>query len=177
MKKLLYVLSFIASIHSIAAMSAGNLPETSAVDSKSCKLFSHRTHPFILIINKGENLLDAITDCADAANIGAAHVSGLGAVENPTLAYYDSTAKQYEYKTFPGTYELALLNGNLTQSEGKSFAHLHIIMGDKKYNVVAGHLKNAQVSSSAEITIIPLEAPIIRKFDPNTGLNLITVKQ
>lgn len=103
-----------------------------------------------------------------------ASVSGLGQLHDPVLAYFssDPSAKPTLTK-FSGFYELASLNGNVTNNSGKYYTHLHTTLADKKFNGVAGHINAAKVGLIAEITIIPLSAPLERTVDPKTGFGPI----
>ncbi len=146
----------------------------SVVDSHTCKKLVGTDSPFMLIIHKGENLTDTIIKCADAINIKSAMLTGLGALENPTLAYYNLETKQYQNKTFSGIYELISLNGNIAFADDKRVFHIHVAIGDDKYHVYGGHLVDALVGVTAEVMFVPFKAPIFRKFDSDIGLKLIS---
>ena len=69
----------------------------------------------------GENLFESILRCADAANIQSAIISGLGALDDVNVAYYNLNTRQYQTKLFTGMYELVSLNGNIAFLDGKQF--------------------------------------------------------
>lgn len=148
----------------------------SVVDSSSCSKLADTDLPFILIVHKGESLIETILKCAQAINLKAASLSGLGALENPTIAYYNLNSKEYQNKLFPGDFELTSLNGNLTKAEDEWVAHIHVTLGDEDYRVIGGHLQNAVVSITTEITVIPFQNPIVRKMDADIGLKLISTR-
>jgi predicted DNA-binding protein with PD1-like motif len=129
--------------------------------------------PFILALNIGENLFEGIMRCAQAANLKSASISGLGALDDVTVAYYNLETKSYQTKLFPGMYELVSLHGNIAMLDGKHFIHIHAAIGDDQYRIFGGHIMDATVGPSAEITVIPLSAAIQRKYDDRTGLKLM----
>ena len=143
------------------------------VDSNSGHLVAHTDKPFILALTMGENLFEGILRCANAAELNSASISGLGALDDVTVAYYNLQTKQYQTKLFKGMYELISLNGNITLVEGKRFIHIHAALGTEEYDVVGGHIMDAIVGPSAEITIIPLSGDIDREYAAATGLKLM----
>lgn len=157
-----------------AALAADEGKNTPAVNKSTCGQLANTTQPFVLVLNSGDGLIDSITQCAKEAKLMGASVSGLGQLHDPTLAYFssDPTAKPALTK-FSGFYELASLNGNVTNNSGKYYTHLHTTLADKKFNGIAGHINDAKVGLTAEITIIPLAAPLERTVDPKTGFGPI----
>lgn len=145
----------------------------SIVDTHAGHKLLNTQKPFILVLKKGENLFEGILRCADAANLQAASISGLGALDDVTIAYYNLDTKQYQTKLFHGMYELISLHGNISFVEGKRFLHIHAALGTEEYNVIGGHIMEATVGPTAEITIVPLASPITREFNAEVGLKLM----
>lgn len=173
MKKTSLVIFLFFTLCSGASLAKQAKP-VSAVHVNECNQLLHQgNQPFILVLKKGEKIINSLMHCAKEAHISAASFSGLGALENPTLAYYNIKNKKYQDKTFSGSYELASINGTLTMFEKKPYIHAHVVLGDAKYSAKSGHLKESKVGATAEITIIPLKNNIMRKIDATTGLNVI----
>ncbi len=143
------------------------------VDSQSGSKVANTDKPFILALKQGENLFEGILRCANDANIKSASISGLGGLDDVSVAYYNLVTKEYQTKLFTGMYELISLNGNITWVDGKRFIHIHAAIGTETYNVFGGHIMDAIVSPSAEITVIPLSDKIERAYDVATGLKLM----
>lgn len=142
----------------------------SIVDTSTCHQLAGTNKPFILNLNRGENLFQGILNCAEKIGLQAASLSGLGALENPSVAFYHLHLKQYDTKIFPGIFELVSLNGNISFVDGKHFAHIHAALGKEDHSLFGGHLMDATVGVLAEITIIPLEGRIERQFIEDIGL-------
>lgn len=143
------------------------------INSSSGRLVAGSREPFILALNIGENLFEGIMRCAVDAGIKSASLSGLGALDDVTVAYYNLESKTYQTKLFHGMYELVSLNGNIALVDGKPFIHIHAAIGDNQYQLFGGHIMDATVGPSAEITIIPLGGDIHRQYDDRTGLKLM----
>lgn len=142
----------------------------SLVTTETCHQLAGTTKPFILNLNRGENLFQAILHCAEKVGLQAASLSGLGALENPSVAFYHLNIKQYDTKLFPGIFELVSLNGNISFVDGKPFVHIHTALGAADHSMFGGHLMDATVGVLAEITIIPLEGRIERRHIEELGL-------
>lgn len=144
------------------------------VNTETCHQLKHPKKPFTLVLKKGQDVIPSILQCLKTTKLDSAALMGLGALENPTLAYFNMQTKHYQNKKFAGDYELVALNGNLTNFENDKILHLHVGLGGSDYHMIAGHLLSAKVGATAEITIIPLKGKMQRKLDHETGLNLIS---
>src|SRR3990167_10014925 len=103
-----------------------NASHYAAVNKDHCVRMQHTTKPFILVLNRGENIHESINQCASDAKIKAASLSGLGQLEHPTLAYFTSNPQEKPtLKKFEGFYELASFNGNITNNANKYYTHAH----------------------------------------------------
>lgn len=143
----------------------------------SCSKLANKTQPFILVLNQGDDLLESITQCATDAKLMSASISGLGQLHNPTLAYFSSNPHDKPtLTTFSGYYELASLNGNITNNNGQYYTHAHAVLADKKFHGIAGHVNHAKVGLTVEITIVPLSSSIQRAVDAKTGFGSITMQ-
>ncbi|CAN5242411.1 hypothetical protein BH10PSE19_BH10PSE19_20090 [soil metagenome] len=165
----------LTTISVIASVNAHENTYSSAVVNKSsCAKLANTTHPFILVLDSGDELLESITRCAKDAKLIGASISGLGQVHNPTLAYFSSNPKDKPtLTTFPGYYELASLNGNVSVNEHSYYTHAHAVLADTKFHGIAGHVNSAKVGLTVEITIVPFSNSVERTVDPKTGFGPI----
>ncbi|TAK78318.1 MAG: DUF296 domain-containing protein [Gammaproteobacteria bacterium] len=146
------------------------------IDSRSGEKMIGYDKPFILKLAAGENLFESILRCANDAKLPSASISGLGGLDDVSVAYYNLKTQQYQTKLFTGMYELISLNGNITVVEEQRFIHIHAALGTEEYNVIGGHIMSAIVNPTVELTIIPLASPIYRQFDAASGLKLMCTK-
>lgn len=129
---------------------------------------------FLIKLDKGDELVASIHSVMNKEGVKAGVVvSGIGGCSSVVIRYFDLKTKKYTDKEFKGFFEITSLSGNISVLDGKSFAHLHITLGDSDYNVFGGHLGSAIVEITCEIVINPFEGEILREFDPGTGANLI----
>jgi predicted DNA-binding protein with PD1-like motif len=166
--------TFFACGATLAMASAGTSASTAAVNKATCGKLVNTEKPFVLVLDKDDDLIDSITQCAKDAKLKGASVSGLGQLYNPVLAYFssDPNAKP-ELTAFEGFYELASLNGNITNNAGKYYTHLHMVLADEKFRAIAGHVNSAKTGMTVEVTIVPFSASFQRTVDGKTGFGPI----
>lgn len=156
---------------STAAQASTN--HLSAVSSDGCGRLKGSTKPFILALKKGQSMHEAILQCANDAELKGATLSGLGGIAPTTLLYFDHVAKKYHRKTIEEFMELVSLTGNITKKEGQREAHIHVALSNKDYQMTGGHLEKATVAAIAEIKIVPTSGELIKRFDDETGLDVL----
>jgi predicted DNA-binding protein with PD1-like motif len=132
------------------------------------------TQPQLFSIARGESLMAALSSYAKQHHIPSASLTGLGALQNITLGYFNFQEKKYQYKTFEGIYELITLTGNITKFNNEYVVHAHVALSDENYQLIGGHLQEAVVAVTAEMTLFPLSSTICRQFDSKIQLNLIS---
>lgn len=129
---------------------------------------------FLLVLKKKEEVIKTITDFCIKNKVYSGYVSGIGAIEDIKIGYFDEKQKEYIYSEIKESCEVLSLKGNVSLKESKPFLHLHIVLGKKDFNAVGGHLFNAVVSATLEIFIFPFNKKFIRNFDEETNLYLIS---
>jgi hypothetical protein len=159
----------------LLCFSFNSVAESSAVVSPSqCGALKNKRAPFMLILKKDAPIIPGILSCVNAARIDNASVKGIGAIKDPTLAYYDLGKKEYKSHQFSGIYEILGLNGDVSLLKGKRMLHIHTVIGDEAYNAHGGHLMHGIIGVTGEFVITPMGGKAIREFNKETGLNLIS---
>ncbi len=128
---------------------------------------------FLIRLAKGEEIIAALSAFVEEQKIPGGFVFGLGAFKNATLGYFDSAKKEYVKNHFKEDMEFGSLTGSISYFEGKPFVHAHVVASGPDSRAHFGHLFSATISATGEFFIIPSDARIERKADPDTGLNLL----
>jgi predicted DNA-binding protein with PD1-like motif len=128
---------------------------------------------YVVRLDKGEELVDSLLKFARQEKITAGTISGIGAVTNVTLGYFDREKREYLQKRFEEVYELVSLQGSVATIDDEPALHLHLIISDRDYSPRAGHLLSAEVAVTGEIFVRSYGEPLWRKKDPEFGLNLL----
>ena|SRR3989344_5829618 len=126
-------------------------------------------------LEKGSEIVSSIISYCRENKISSACFFAIGAVSEVELAYYNIKKKQYQFRKLTEDMEIAGITGNIAVMDGKLVLHAHGTFSDKNFGTTGGHLKSAIVSGACEVFITELEQKLVRKYDEETGLNLISL--
>ena len=124
-------------------------------------------------LKAGSKIPEGLVHLAVEANVRCAKVEAIGGVRELNLAYYNHGTKKYEEHSFREFMEVTSLLGNVTQSDGKPFLHVHGTFGRRDLSVVAGHVVSATVFPLLEVVVTPTKNIAVRRFDEELGLKVI----
>lgn len=136
------------------------------------RLSSINNFIYIIRLEKGEELVNALTRFCMQKNIKNGLFWAIGSVENPTLAHYLVSTKKYTQKTLSGVYEITNLTGNVGLSDGKPLIHAHVTLSDESMRTFGGHLVGAIISATVELHLLQFETAFEKKLDDMIGLKL-----
>ena len=98
---------------------------------------------FLLVLDKGEDIVEVLTQFAMEQEMKFGSVSGIGACDNVTLNFYNLDTQKYEAREVNEALELTSLLGNISHIDDKPFAHLHGTFGTRDFQTLSGHLTKA----------------------------------
>jgi len=128
---------------------------------------------WLLRLDVGDKLPAAIAGFCRERRIPAATASGLGALSDVTLGYFDVETKSYHRTELSGSWELLSLFCDVAEWEGEPFAHAHVVLSGPDCVARGGHLFGGTVSVTAEIRLWPLGRHVRRRMEPSLGLHLL----
>lgn len=108
---------------------------------------------YVLVLDRHDELLESMTRFATETGARAASFQGIGAVGKLTLGFYDLAAEAYERRSWEEDLEVASLIGNLAVVDGGPFPHVHGVFGRRDFSAVAGHVFEAVVSVTLEVSV------------------------
>ena len=135
--------------------------------------FAKIQNGFLVRCDIGDEIVSVLTQFAYEKSIGSGMVTGIGAVKNPGLGYFDLLTKEYLRKEFEGNFELLNLTGNFARLGSDVILHCHATISDVNCTVFGGHLFRGEIAVTGEFYIYPGGIEINRGPDEATGLNLI----
>lgn len=128
---------------------------------------------FIGRLQRGEDLLAALTERCRAAGIRLGRLEAIGAVEVARVGFYDQDGRIYRYLDFDTPQEILSLKGNVSLRDGEVMVHAHITLGDAEGRAGGGHLAPGTRVFACEYLIEELAgAELHRSVDEVTGLPL-----
>jgi len=124
-------------------------------------------------LQRGDDLLEALTAVVQREGVRLGRVEALGAVEKARVGYYDQASFQYEYLDLDQDLEILALVGNVSLRDGQPMVHAHVTLGDAQGRAFGGHLAPGTRVFACEFTVEVLEgAELHRGHDEATGLPL-----
>ncbi len=127
---------------------------------------------YILRLEREEEVVSTLTSFCEKHGIKNAWLTGLGSIDNPTLAHYKVDNKKYSEKKIEGIFEVTNFTGNIALFEGKPLLHPHITLGDENMQALSGHLVHGTVSATMEIKIEVLPTEFTKSMSEEIGLKL-----
>ncbi|MDB5379574.1 MAG: hypothetical protein JWR00_4020 [Rubritepida sp.] len=129
---------------------------------------------FLLVLAPGDEAFSVITDFARREGIGAASLTALGAFERATVAWFDVETNEYVKIPVAEQLEVLSLVGDIAvDDKGKPSLHAHVVLGLRDGSVKGGHLFEAIVRPTLEVTVTESPAHLRRKKRPDLGIALI----
>ena len=98
-----------------------NIPETS-------KMYTYKQigNKYIISINTSEEIVNALNLFCEERKIKSGSITGLGAINEVTLRFFNPETKTFVDKTFREQMEISNLTGNISTMNGKPYLHVHI---------------------------------------------------
>ena len=127
----------------------------------------------VLVFDKGEEIIAALTGYVKAHAISAAHFTAIGALSDAVLGYFDRMRKDYKKIPVREQVEVLSLVGDVALDGGAPKIHAHIVVGDAEGRAHGGHLLEGHVWPTLELILTPSPRPLRRRMDPETGLALL----
>jgi len=125
---------------------------------------------YVVRLDASEKIIETLKALCERDGIGGGYFHGLGAVGEAEIGRFDPESNDYAWVRLSGPCEIVSLYGNITVADGKPFIHAHIALGDNTFAVKGGHLKEAVVSVTCEVTLTRFRDEIARTKDGASGL-------
>lgn len=124
-----------------------------------------------LRLEKGEEVIASLAAFAAARSVRAGLISGLGAMADIELGFFEPATRTYVRRGFPGDHEIGTLTGNFSELNGRPFPHCHVVIGGADFVAYTGHLFRGVVSVTCEIQIVTDPGVLRRVERPDLGFN------
>jgi len=127
---------------------------------------------WILVLDRGEELVGTVTGFLAEKDIRGGFVTGIGALMNHTVGYYDLGAREYLKRTFEENMELGNLTGTVGFVDGSPSLHAHVTISGPELIAFTGHLVKGDVAVTAELIVTDFGTELPREPDDDIGLKL-----
>lgn len=126
-----------------------------------------------VVLDTGDEVLKSLLQVAKEHDLSAASFTGLGALQELVLGYFDWEKKDYRKIPIREQVEILNLTGNIALSDGEPKLHPHIVVGKADGTAHGGHLLEGIVRPTLEVVVMETPAHLHRRSDPETGLALL----
>ncbi len=132
---------------------------------------------FFLVFERGEDLMPVLSRFCEGQEIHWAQFQAIGALEDVEIGYYDLPTREYVFRAESGPFEVASMDGNITELGESPLVHAHAVLSrcDPTLETIGGHLRSAKVALTLELCLWHVTQPLTRSRDDETGLNLISI--
>ena len=119
----------------------------------------------------GQELLTGITNYCGQNNVTSGVIIGIiGSVTKIKLNYLLKLPGDYKTIEYTGPLEIVCAQGTVALKEGNLMLHIHMQLSSPEISH-GGHVVDAMIFSTAEVTIGELDYQLNRALDQYTGLN------
>lgn len=129
---------------------------------------------YLLVFRTGQEVMSGLLAFARKQGLVAGHLTGIGAISDAVIGYFDPNTKSYLRVREDGQREVLSITGNLALYNGAPFYHVHVALGLRDGAARGGHLFAATVRPTVELTLTTYPKPVRRKIDPAWGLPLLS---
>lgn len=127
----------------------------------------------VLRLTNGEEVNESLVKLAAEENIRAAYFSGIGALEEMKVGTLLTGETSYRWDYYEEDLQVTSLNGNIGIVDGKHTVHTHITCSQPDSNIIGGHLDKGITSHTMEIFIDVLDGEVVKRKNPDLGINVI----
>lgn len=128
---------------------------------------------YVLVFGRGDQVMQELQRFARQRKLTGSSLTAIGAFERATLGYFNWQRKDYDRIEVNEQVEVVTLVGDIALADGEPKIHAHVVLGRRDGSALGGHLLEATVRPTLELTLVETPATLQRYHDPETGLNLI----
>jgi predicted DNA-binding protein with PD1-like motif len=120
-------------------------------------------------LDRGEDLIEGIKKVAEKHKVKSGSFSAIGVLSPARLGYLNKETMSYKAIEFKEHVELVSCSGLITQKDGTTDVHAHLVVADKDGLAHGGHaLEGCKVDVTCELTIFAFNRALKRKAIPGT---------
>lgn len=127
--------------------------------------YKQHDNTYFVYLEKGEPVVDVLTNFCKEHNISNGYITGIGAVNNIEMGAYDTKVGEYIKKIYKNSYELITYQGNIMLLDDEPFIHAHITIGNHNMEIFGGHLFSMNVAVVGEFVIQKVNGKSKRTFN------------
>jgi uncharacterized protein len=128
---------------------------------------------YVLVFAKSDEVLSGVSDFAAQQHVASARFTGIGALKEATVGWFDPGRKSYKLNLIRQQVELVSLIGDIGLYNGIPVVHTHFSVGFPDGSMKGGHLIAAVTYPTVELFMTVFPTALQKKLDKETDLKLI----
>jgi len=136
---------------------------------KSKLIYDGPQRTFVLVFENDDEVLENLLAFAREHRLSAAEFTGIGALSDAVLGYFDWQKKDYKRIPVDEQVEVLNLTGNIALADGEPKLHAHIVLGKADGTAHGGHLLEGHVRPTLEVVVTESPAHLQRGATPRPG--------
>lgn len=127
-----------------------------------------------VVFDIDDEVADGLLRVAREQRLEGSHFTGIGALRDVVLGYWDWDAKDYRRIPIREQVEVLSLVGNVALAPDRTpKVHAHVVVGKADGTAHGGHLIEGHVRPTLEVVVTESPRHLQRRADPETGLALL----
>ena len=131
---------------------------------------------FALVFDRGDEVIEALRKFATEQRLLATRFTGIGALSDVVLGFFDRSKKDYNKIAVQEQVELLSLTGDIVIQDDLPVIHAHVVVGKSDGTAHGGHLLQGHVFPTLELMLIESPRYLRRRIDTDSGLALIDLE-
>jgi uncharacterized protein len=162
---------FVAAGLGLAAGTAGAAePVAATADLPGAELLSDGdVKTYLVVFHTGQEVMQGLLAFARKHKLVAGHLTGIGAVSDAVIGYFDPEKKTYLRNHEKGQVEVLSLTGNLALDDDEPFFHVHVALGLRDGGAGVDHVPQGRPAEDRPRDWFALARPLTGKGASHGG--------
>jgi uncharacterized protein len=128
---------------------------------------------YAVILDKGDEIKEEITQFARENGLKASSLTAIGALQDATLGYFDREKMDYRRIPVREQTEVVSLVGDIAINDEEPQLHAHVVLSRADGSTFGGHFFEGHVWPTLEVIVTESPGYLAKTKDEETGLALI----
>ena len=130
---------------------------------------------FAVVFDIGDEFIAGLTSFAKENDLAASHFTAIGSFSDGRFGYFQLERKEFKPIPINEQVEVLALVGNIALYQGEPMIHAHVVVGRSDGTTLGGHILEAHVRPTLEVTVVESPKHLQRTYNPDIGLALINL--
>jgi predicted DNA-binding protein with PD1-like motif len=132
---------------------------------------------YALIFDTGDDVTSGLLEFAQHHHLAGSHFTAIGGFSRVVLGYFEWEHKSFRPIPIEEQVEVLMLAGDVALRDDEPIVHAHVVVATSDGIAHGGHLLEARVRPTLEVTLVESPVHLHRTFDPDVGVALIRLPE